>query len=155
MAALQRELVQQKGWLTTEEYGLAYSLARITPGTNIIAFCAASALRILGARGVLTAVLVETAPASLIAVLLTLGFESWRSNPVMMAAIGGTIAAVTGLMWASAFGMVRRYLVNLAGAARVALLAGGAFVALTKFQLSPLIVIGSAALIGFVWKDDR
>jgi len=47
MAALQREFVEQHHWLTPEDYALAFSLARITPGTNVIAFCAASGARIL------------------------------------------------------------------------------------------------------------
>ena len=39
LAALQVEFVDRKKWLSAEDYGLAFSLARITPGTNIIAFC--------------------------------------------------------------------------------------------------------------------
>jgi len=155
MAALQRELVQQKSWLTQEEYGLAYSLARITPGTNIIAFCAATGVRILGMAGALMAVFVETAPSSVLAVLLTLGFESWRSNPVMLAALAGTVAAVTGMMWASVYLMVRPYVGTLWRLVRVVVLGGGSFLLSWKLGVSPLAIIGVAALIGFVWKDDR
>jgi chromate transporter len=42
-ALLQRELVHRRGWLTFDQYGLAQSLARVTPGTAILAFCAATA----------------------------------------------------------------------------------------------------------------
>src|SRR5579872_3489231 len=42
MAALQSELVHTRGWLTAEQYALIYGLARITPGTNLLAFSAAS-----------------------------------------------------------------------------------------------------------------
>jgi chromate transporter len=154
MAVLQRELVRQKSWLTIEDYGLAYSLARITPGTNIIAFCAATGVRILGYRGALAAVFAETVPSSVLAVLLTLGFESWRTNPVMMAAIAGTVAAVTGMMWASVFLMVRPYLGTLWKIARVVLLGGSAFFASWKFGITPVPVLIVAALIGFLWKDE-
>jgi hypothetical protein len=40
MAALQSELVVTRGWLTGEQYALIYGLARITPGTNLVAFSA-------------------------------------------------------------------------------------------------------------------
>src|SRR5678815_5612358 len=40
MAALHRELVVKRGWLPPDRYGLIYSLARATPGTNLLAFCA-------------------------------------------------------------------------------------------------------------------
>jgi chromate transporter len=143
MAALQRELVEQKHWLTREDFALAYSLARITPGTNIIAFCAATAVRILGVWGAIAAVLAETAPSAVLAVLLTLGFESWAKNPVMMAAIAGTVAAVTGMMWASVWLLVRPYLSDAMSLLRVVLLGGGAFLAAWKFGVTPVPVIVS------------
>jgi len=40
MSVLHRELVVSREWITPEQYGLAYSLARATPGTNLLAFCA-------------------------------------------------------------------------------------------------------------------
>ena len=60
IAALQRELVDGNHWLSLEDYALAFSLARITPGTNVIAFCAAPGARIMGLRGALAATLAET-----------------------------------------------------------------------------------------------
>ena len=42
MALLQRELIGRQ-WITRDDFALAYSLARVTPGTNILAFCAAVA----------------------------------------------------------------------------------------------------------------
>ena len=43
MAALQSALVHARRWLDEEEYGLIYGLARITPGTNLLAFSAGAA----------------------------------------------------------------------------------------------------------------
>ena len=40
MAALKRELVDDRHWISETDYALSFALARITPGTNIIAFCA-------------------------------------------------------------------------------------------------------------------
>ena len=48
MAALQSELVATRRWLDEEQYGLIYGLARITPGTNLLAFCAAAGWLIAG-----------------------------------------------------------------------------------------------------------
>src|SRR4051812_48077548 len=57
IAALQRELVDRKGWLSHEEYGLAFALARVTPGTNILAFVAATGAQILGLAGAMAGML--------------------------------------------------------------------------------------------------
>lgn len=37
MAALQRELVERRQWLTQEDFTLIWSLSRVTPGTNVVA----------------------------------------------------------------------------------------------------------------------
>ena len=41
MIVLGRELVDRLKWLARKDFELAFALARVTPGTNIIAFCAA------------------------------------------------------------------------------------------------------------------
>ena len=41
IAVLQREFDRRR-WLTPQKFGLAFGLARLTPGTNFLAFCAAS-----------------------------------------------------------------------------------------------------------------
>ncbi len=101
MIMLGREMVDKRQWITREDFELAFSVARITPGTNIIAFCAAAGSMLSGWSGAILAVLAVTLPAALIAVLLQQGFESWRSHPWSLAAITTTSAAVTGMMWST------------------------------------------------------
>jgi len=149
MLLLQRELTG-RGWITREDFALAYSLARVTPGTNILAFCAATGARVLGLGGAIVAVLAVTLPSAVLTVLLTRGFEAWRAHPWAMAAIGGTVAAVSGMMWASVWLLVRPYI-----GGRVLLFTGGAFLAAWKFHVTPVPVILIAALAGYIWADKR
>lgn len=153
MAALQRELIDRKGWIAQHDFALAYSLARITPGTNLLAFCAAIGGRILGLRGAVAAVLALTLPSGALAVLITQGYESWRSNATAMGAIAGAVAAAAGMMWASVWLLVRPHFGGLWRTARVTLFAGGAFLAAWKFGVTPIPVIAVAALAGFLWKE--
>jgi chromate transporter len=145
MVLLQRELTG-RGWITREDFALAYSLARVTPGTNVLAFCAATGARVLGLGGAIAAVLAVTLPSAILAVLLTRGFESWRTHPLASAAIAGTVAAVSGMMWASVWLLVRPYL-----GLRSLLFTGGAFLAAWKFHVTPVPVILMAALVGYCW----
>lgn len=149
IALLQRELTGRE-WITREDFALAYSLARITPGTNVLAFCAATGARVLGLGGALAAVLAVTLPSAVLAVLLTRGFETWRTHPLAMAAIGGTVASVSGMMWASVWILVKPYI-----GWRALLFAGGAFLAAWKFHVTPLPVIFVAALGGYLWADGK
>ena len=64
MAALHRELVVSHRWLTPERYGLIYSLARATPGTNLLAFCAGVGWQLARLRGALAAVLSASIPCA-------------------------------------------------------------------------------------------
>lgn len=149
MALLQRELIRRE-WITREDFALAYSLARVTPGTNVLAFCAATGARILGFGGAIAAVLAVTGPSAILAVLLTRGFETWRSHPWAMAAIGGTVAAVSGMMWASVWMLVRPYV-----GWRALLFAGASFLAAWKFRVTPLPIIFAAAIVGYLWAEKK
>jgi len=153
MAALQRELIERKGWIRQDDFALAYSLARITPGTNLLAFCAATGARILGLWGALVAVLAISVPSTVLTVLITAGYETWRSNASVTAAVGGTVAAVVGMMWASVWLLVSPHLRRPMQVLRALIFTGGAFLAVWKLGLTPVQVIALAALLGFLWKE--
>jgi chromate transporter len=149
VALLQRELTGRE-WITREDFALAYSLARVTPGTNVLAFCAATGARVLGLGGAIAAVLAVTLPSAILAVLLTRGFETWRAHPVAMAAIGGTVAAVAGMVWASVWFLIRPAL-----GVRAILISGAAFLAAFQLHVTPVRVILAAALAGYLWPEKE
>jgi chromate transporter len=157
---LGRELVDTRRWISSEKFDLAFALARVTPGTNLLAFCAAIGALICGVSGAIGAVLALTAPSSALAVLITFGFERWQGNRIAMAAIGGTVAAVAGMMWATIWVILKPHVGGLTwnGMTRnvqVALITGGAFVASRIFGFTPVPVILAGTLIGFLWKDAK
>src|SRR5713101_9379536 len=75
MAVLQRE-VQRRRWLDAHRLGIAYGLARITPGTNMLAFCAATGWYLKVWAGSVMAVLAVTIPSTVLIILLTRVCES-------------------------------------------------------------------------------
>jgi chromate transporter len=157
---LGRELVDTRRWISSEKFDLAFALARVTPGTNLIAFCAAIGALICGVAGAIGAVFALTAPSSALAVLITFGFERWQGNRIAMAAIGGTVAAVAGMMWATIWVILKPHLgrptwKGMVRNLQVALITGGAFVASRIFGFTPLPVILAGTLIGFLWKDAK
>ena len=155
IAALQRDLVEQRKWLSQEDFALAFSLARVTPGTNVIAFCAAAGAQILGFWGSVAGTLAETVPSAILAVLMTQGYASWRTHPLAMAGISGTIAAVAGMMWSSIFWIVKPYFSSLKSSLRGAAITSAAFLAIWKFGVGPLTVILLAAIVGLLWKEPE
>jgi len=157
---LGRELVETRRWISPEKFDLAFALARVTPGTKLIAFCAAIGALICGVAGAIGAVLALTAPSSALAVLIAYGFERWQGNRIAMAAIGGTVAAVAGMMWATIWVILKPHVGRMTkkGMMRnlqVVLITGGSFVASRFFEVTPLPIILVGTLVGFLWKDAK
>lgn len=150
MAALYTELVAARRWLAPEKYGLVYALARITPGTNILAFCAGVAWELCGWPGAALAVAAVTLPACTIAILLTAAYEGLKSNPLAMAAIGGTLAAAVGMMMTGAWQLLVPHLKPGKWRRAVLFFAAGLVLA---FRLSPIQVLALAAVAGWFWED--
>lgn len=158
MAALQREFVERYQWLSPEEYGLAFALARLTPGTNVMAFCAGTGWQILGWTGAVAGALSPTLPSAVIAVIITVGYENWRTNPWALAAINGAVAGVAGMMLATVYTLVKPHTAGLRGPGllrtlRALAFCGAAFLGLWKFKLSPLQIIALIAAAGLLWQD--
>jgi chromate transporter len=149
-ALLQRELVHRRGWLNLDQYGLAQSLARVTPGTGILAFCAATAWMLRRWAGAVAAVAAVSVPSSVLAVLLTWSFTSLSGSALALATLAAVLAAAVGTMWAAAWLLIWPHL-RRATCLRVAVLVTGGFVALAIWAISPIQVLAAAALIGFFW----
>jgi chromate transporter len=149
MAALQGELFERQ-WLTREQYGLIYALARVTPGTNILAFCAGTGWVALGWFGAALAVIGASVAAAGVATLLTAGYVAWRQNNWAMTAIGGMLAAATGLMAVAAYSLLKPHC-RPARWLRAAVIFGAALVLALHFRFTPIQVLALAAVAGALW----
>ncbi len=149
MAALQGELLARK-WVERDQYGLVYALARATPGTNILALCAGTGWLALGAIGAVLAVAGASLAPAVMAMLLTASYVGLQRNLWAMAAIGGMLAAATGLMGVAAYGLLKphcrpgRWL-------RAAVIFGAALVLSLRLGFTPIQVLGLAAVAGALW----
>jgi chromate transport protein ChrA len=127
IAILQREFYR-RDWLTPEKFAIAFGLARLTPGTNVLAFCAAAGWYMLGLTGALAAVLAITIPASVLVVWLTRAYD------------------LTTLLLVRTQCTPGRWL-------KPVVISTGAFLLAFLAKLTPLQVIGAAAIAGFFWPD--
>ncbi len=150
MAALQGELFARK-WLDREQYGLVYALARATPGTNILAFCAGTGWLALGVVGAVLGVAGASLAPAAVATLLTAGYVMWRQNPWAMAAIGGMLAAATGLMAVAAYGLLKPHF-GPNRRVRAAVIFSAALLLSLRFGFTPIQILGLAALAGALWR---
>ncbi len=152
IAILQREFYR-RDWLSPEKFAIAFGLARLTPGTNVLAFCAAAGWYILGLAGALAAVLAITIPASVLVVWLTRAYDLTAHSKLAQSVATALLAAAVGTMIGAALLLVRsqckpgRWL-------KPVIISSGAFLLAFLAKLSPLQVIAVAAVVGFFWVDQ-
>jgi chromate transporter len=151
IAILQREFYRRE-WLSPEKFAIAFGLARLTPGTNVLAFCAATGWYILGVAGALAAVFAITIPPSLLVVWLTRAYDLTGHSRVALSVANALLAAAVGTMIGAALLLVRsqakrgRWLKPI-------VISTGSLALASIVKLTPLEIIGIAAVAGFFWVE--
>jgi chromate transporter len=151
VAVLQTELMDRRRWIDRETFTLAFGLARLTPGTNLLAFAVGIGWLLRGFSGVLSALLAGSIPCSLIALLVTALYETWSRNPFVQTGLRGALAAAVGVMVATGWTLIRPFW-NETSLPRSLLLIGGAmFLALRS--ISPIQILLLSACVGILWPE--
>jgi len=140
----------RRGWITSGQFALDFGLARIIPGINLIALAVMTGYRLNGLAGALVCIAGFMLPASIITVLLTVGFAQLTSYPVGEAIVKGVVPVTAALTFAlaveNATGVLPR------GERRVfalmLLYMIGSFVASAVFHLSVVFIILGGAIAG-------
>jgi chromate transporter len=149
MAVLRRELVDRRGWLSPSQYALVFSLARLTPGTNVLAFCAGAGWLLRGWLAAFLAVLATSLPSAILAVWLCGAYTQAAASGWAHRAFASVAACAAGMTLAGALLLVRpewsrrpRYALCLVTAAFLASYLG----------VSPVVILALAALLGLSGK---
>ena len=149
-AALQRETVEDRGWLSGTDFALAYTLSRITPGTNLYACCSAVGYLIRGWPGAIVCLLIASVPASIFTALLTLAMDRMLAWPAAVSLMHGAIAVAIGLSLGSLWILAIPYLQNGPLVRGLALVTAGFALG---YVLSPVWVLAACAAAGYFWSD--
>lgn len=154
LGVFQRELVERKGWLSAEQYGLCFAVARITPGTSILAFCAAVGWSFDRWRGAAMGMAAAAAPCAAIAVCMLLAYEELKGLAWFAIALRGAMASAIGVMLAAGWSILKPYWKTVNRLRHAAILTAS-LVLMLVVHLSPLPILGLAALVGFLLPESR
>lgn len=153
IAAINRELVIKRAWLSHSQFEFCYALARVAPGTNLLAFCVAVGWCLLGWPGALVAVVALAVPSAVLVIIFTHIYEAWHTHPLAQTVIQGILAATIGIIIASAWILVRPSLAS-GKWLRAVVIVGGAMI-LAFYSVPPLRVLALSALVGLVWQGKE
>jgi chromate transporter len=128
-----RMMVEQRRWMTAEEFNEAFSLSQFLPGPNIVNFSVVFGARIAGPVGAVLALVGLLAPPIVIVTLLAAVYARYGDLTVLRNALAGVAAAAAGLIIAV-----------------VAKMAGPIF--RTPYSPAPFVAVASFLAIGlFRW----
>jgi chromate transporter len=146
-AVIHGQIVTRRHWVTDQQFALCYALGRLTPGTNVLAFCTGIGWLLRGLPGALVALLAASIPCTLIVIAITALFREWQGNAIAQAAIHGAVAAAVAITaktsWTIA-GPVYKSGARL----RVILIGAAAFGLYVVLGVPAIYVLLGAALVG-------
>jgi chromate transporter len=101
LAVVQRELVENKRWMTREEFIEEWAVAQIMPGPNVVNLSITLGARYFGLRGALAALAGMLLFPLLVVLGLALVYAHYASSPQVAGALRGMGAVAAGLIMAT------------------------------------------------------
>ena len=140
-------------FLESSEFDEAYAVARLTPGTNLLAMYALLGKRLGGWRGAATALTAGTIIPAVIASVVTSLLVAYAGNPLAAKAMQGARAgALAVLLWASVR-LLRPQLVE--HRVRGVALAVASFLAVLLVSVPQILLLLAAAGVGAAFLPRR
>ena len=149
MAVIHDQIVIKRRLISELQFNLAFALSRLTPGTNLLAFCTAAGWLARRGLGAIVALLASSLPCSIIAVVVTHFYQAWQHDPTVLAALRGALAAAVAVMVYTAWHLSSAHI--KAEPLRAAAVMPGAVALSTWAGWSPVRVLLLAAAVGLLW----
>ncbi|GAC1423952.1 MAG: chromate transporter [Burkholderiaceae bacterium] len=155
LAVVQRELVDNKGWLTQQEFLEDWAVAQIMPGPNVVNMSLMIGSRYFGLSGALAA-LAGMLVVPLIAILLiALLYAHYAGHPGVAGALRGMGAVAAGLIGATGIKLIGPLRSSAIGLLPSLVLCMATFitVALLRWPLAYVLMsLGAIGCITTYWK---
>ena len=142
---LQKELVESKKWLTDEEILNYFAIGQCTPGiiaVNVATFCGYKRAGLLGA---ITATVGIVCPSWLVITLIAGSISRFSEIEWLQRAMKGVYIAVAALLTRAVFTFGKKIITD----GITAVIALAAFLAMTVWNVSGILIVLAAGFIGF------
>ncbi len=145
-----RMMVEDRGWLSGEEFTDLLGLCQFLPGGNIINMSVAVGLKFRGPVGALASILGLIAAPTAIVIVLGIVYDRYQDDPVLRHLFAGLAAAAAGLLISTAVKIAwplrrRPLALVIAGLCAVA-------IAILKLPLLPTMLVFAPISILATWR---
>jgi chromate transporter len=146
-----RMIVEQKRWMTTEEFNETFALSQFLPGPNVINFSVVFGARFGGPAGAAVALAGLLGPPLIIVIVLAILYERFGGLETLSRILAGITAAAVGLLIAVVAKMAAPLFVKRWNSAPVFAILAFAGVAIMHWPL-PWVFLGLAPVsVAFAW----
>jgi chromate transporter len=140
LAVAQRVLVEQRRWLTREQFIEILSLGQVLPGPNVCNVALMIGDRFFGWRGAFAALAGMMAAPLAILLLLLVVYAEFAGQPMVAGALKGMAAVAAGMIAGTALKLASALKASPLGAPACAAFAAAAFVAVGLLRW-PLVAV--------------
>ena len=151
LAIVQREMVENKQWLTREEFIEDWAVAQILPGPNVVNLSLMIGDRYFGLRGALMALAGMLTFPLMIVLALAAIFTGMADSPAVAGALRGMGAVAGGLIAATGLKLITALQTNVMGRLACGVLATVTFVAIALFHVALAWVLLSIGGLACIW----
>lgn len=150
-----RAMVEERKWLTAEEFNEAFSFSQLLPGPNIVNFSVIFGSRLRGPAGAVVALAGLLGPPMVIVIILAALYVRYGDVGWMQRMLSGLAAAAAGLIIATVAKMAKPlFAKSLATKSVIApLVALAVFVAIgiLRWPLPYVLLVAAPVSIAFAW----
>ena len=144
---LLRRTFARAGWLDAAGHALFVAVSRLTPGTNILAYCLLLGWRFERWPGALLALVASSLPASVLVVGLMATLIRVDGYPIVRALQAVGVLVATGLVLLTSWHLIRPYTRKTAWLPPAVI--GVLAVVLVLLDVTPVRVLMASAVVGF------
>lgn len=150
-----RLIVDDKKWMTADEFNETFSLAQFLPGPNVVNLSVVFGSRIGGAAGAAVALLGLLGPPALIATALSALYAIYGDVDILRRILTGIAAAAIGLMIAVIAKMAEPILRRGLGPAPLVMAAIFLAIGIARWPLVWTLLVIAPASIALAWWWQR
>jgi len=149
-----RAIVEEKRWMTAEEFNEAFAVAQFLPGANVVNLAIVFGGKLHGSSGAAVALAGLLLPPVTIVLILGALYERYGGIDALQRILAGVAAAAAGLILAVVIKMAQPILRELSPAPVVALAAFAA-VGIMRWPLPWVLVLMAPVSIALAWRARR
>lgn len=102
-----RRSLTKRGWITDDEHRHLYAISRLTPDTNLLAYCPGVGSTTRGTAGALVALLASSLPATIVSLGARGAYEFLEDSPLFSGVVLIAMSIAVALLASSAWHLAR------------------------------------------------